>query len=381
MKPARSPAASASAASASASATADTDGVAAPLIALFEAQHAALASILARIDTLAHSMIVTGAPGIGKGAFASALAGALLCEAGAATRNQGLACGHCDACRWFTAGTHPDARTLTLLIDDKGKVASEISIDQVRALESFARMSGYRSRRKVVIVDPAECLNQASSNALLKMLEEPGPGLHFILVTHRTDRLPATVRSRCRHIALPSPDFADSLAWLMHDPVRPAISEANARAALAFTGGAPLHARRLAEPPSMTACRSWVEAIAGLPDTSIVAAAETLASADIAMGQSLLQRWVSDLARVRFGAAPVFFPDSVARLKTLATRCVPMRLAQADAGLLRQAALTAHPLNARLFLEESCALYVDAFETARGQRHEQRSQYADRRKP
>ena len=342
-------------------------GPALPTMALvpwFAVQRDALAGTLGRIDTLAHAMLLAGAPGIGKAAYAGAFAAALLCEA--ATRAaDGLACGQCDACRWFAAGSHPDARLLTRTVDDKGKLRTEISIDQVREIESFVAMGAYRSRKRVIIVDPAECLNQASSNALLKMLEEPGPGLHFLLVTHRPDRLPATVRSRCRRIDIPRPDEAASLAWLMAGG-RCGGDEQVARAALSLAGGAPLHALTLAEPAAMTACRSWLAAIAQLPDTSIVAAAESLASADIAIGQSLLQRWVVDLARVRVGVNPVYFPDSIDRLRALAARCVPMRLAQADAGLRRQAALTAHPLNARLFLEESCALYVDAFETARG---------------
>lgn len=337
---------------------------------LFEVQRETLADTLARIDTLAHSILLSGAPGIGKAAFAGALAAALLCESNS-PRPGGFACGHCNACRWFAAGSHPDARLLTRMPDDKGKIKNEISIDQVREIEGFAGMGGYRSKRRVIIVDPAECLNQNSSNALLKLLEEPGPGLHILLVTHRPDRLPATVRSRCRRIEIPRPDAAASLAWLMsasetESASEAGIDESTARAALAFASGAPLHARDLAEPAAMTACRSWLAAIAQLPDTSIVAAAESLASADIAVGQSLLQRWVVDLARVQVGAKPAYFPDSVDRLRSLARRCVPMRLAQADAGLRRQTALSNHPLNARLFLEESCALYVDAFETARG---------------
>ncbi len=353
---------------------AGASGAALALEPVFESQRDALATVLARSDTLAHAILLTGAPGIGKGAFAGALVAALLCgtdpEDGGA-RPRRLACGHCDDCRWLRAGSHPDAIRLALPLDDKGKPRSEISIDQVREIASFAAMGAYRSRRRAIVVDPAECLNQASANALLKLLEEPGPGLQFVLVTHRPERLPPTVRSRCRRIVVPHPGEAAALDWLMRgqggDAATP-LDPATARAALSFAGGAPLHARGFAEPAAMTACRSWLAAISQLPDTSIVAAAESLASADIALGQSLLQRWVVDLARVQVGAAPVYFPDAHARLRSLAARCVPMRLAQADAGLRRQAALTAHPLNARLFLEESCALYVDAFETVRGNR-------------
>jgi DNA polymerase-3 subunit delta' len=245
-----------------------------------------------------------------------------------------------------------------LLLNKEGKLAWEISIDQVRELEDFAAMTSFRDGARVVLVDPAETLSVPAANALLKMLEEPGGRTWFLLVTHRPDSLPATVRSRCRLVTVPAPGTAEQQAWLAAET---GMAPAEAGRLLAFSGGAPLHARHLADPSNLTAYRRLLEAIASLPETGSVAVADTVSGAGVEHWYPLLQRWVSDLARVRAGSAPRFFPDSAGRLAQLGQRSTLAGLAQAGIGLQRQATLLRHPLNARLLLEASLELYLDAF--------------------
>jgi len=71
---------------------------------------------------------------------------------------------------------------------------------------------------RIVLIHPAEALNAASANALLKMLEEPMPDVLFILITHQLQRLLPTIISRCQKVKMPSPTEAEALAWLnMHE--------------------------------------------------------------------------------------------------------------------------------------------------------------------
>jgi DNA polymerase-3 subunit delta' len=100
---------------------------------------------------LPHALLLRGASGIGKTRYAQALAAALLCEA---PLDSGLACGHCLACGWVAADTHPDLRQLTRLVDDDGKQANEIKIDQVRALSEFLGVGSHRGGRRLVLIDP-----------------------------------------------------------------------------------------------------------------------------------------------------------------------------------------------------------------------------------
>lgn len=329
--------------------------------AIFEAQAGAVASLLSARDRLAHGLLLQGVRGIGKGAFAGALAQGLLCETAADERPSHLACGTCPSCRWFEAGHHPDLRVVELLVKD-GKTAWEISIDQIRGLEDFIGMTAFRDGARVVIIDPAETMSLAAANALLKMLEEPGERTWFLLVTHRPDSLPATVRSRCRNVRVPTPPHEQQRAWLAR---RCDIPDAEADRLLAFSGEAPLHASHLADPAALTAYRRLLEAIGSLPDTALVAVADVVAAVEVDQWYALLQRWVADLTRVCSGAAPRFFPEAAPRLQQLCRRCTLERLTRTAARLQRQAVLVRHPLNPRLFAEESIALYLDAFDGSR----------------
>jgi DNA polymerase-3 subunit delta' len=327
----------------------------------FQAQVEVVSRLLGAPERLAHALLLHGPRGIGKAAVAAAIAKGLLCEAPESDRPLHLSCGRCGSCHWYDAGNHPDLRTVGLLTNPQGKQAWDVSIDQVRDLEDFIGMTAFRDGARIVAVDPAETLSVPAANALLKMLEEPGARTYFLLVTHRPDSLPATVRSRCRSVPVPRPSGPEQQAWLAAET---GVAPAEAARLLAFSGDAPLHARHLADPASLTAYRRLLEAIASLPDTGSVAVADVVSAAEVSHWYALLQRWVSDLARVSAGMEPRFFPESATRMRQLRSRCSLEAVAGAAARLQRQAVLIRHPLNPRLFAEESLGLYLDAFDQA-----------------
>jgi DNA polymerase-3 subunit delta' len=304
---------------------------------------------------LPHALLLRGASGIGKTRYAMALAASLLCET---PLDSGLACGRCLACGWVAADTHPDLRQLVRLVDDDGKQANDIKIDQVRALSAFLGVGSHRGGRRLVLIDPAEAMNHVTANALLKTLEEPGGGLCFILVANRPDALPATIRSRCQLRLLDSPGAEQASEWVRTET---GCSPAEAQAWLAMAGGSPLQAIRFAEPSQASAHRTMLEAIARLPDTSWIATADVLQPFEGRQWLALMQRWVLDLARCRMGGSPRYFPAQTARLRDLASRTDPQRLADASRDLAGQYRSVGHPLNPRLFCEESLAVYLGAF--------------------
>ncbi len=77
---------------------------------------------------------------------------------------------------------------------------NEISIDLIRKTHSFFNQTPAEGKHKFVIIDVAEDLNLNSSNALLKILEEPKENTHLFLISHAPYKLLATIRSRCRII-------------------------------------------------------------------------------------------------------------------------------------------------------------------------------------
>lgn len=159
-----------------------------------------------------HALLITGASGLGKRDLASALVARLLCPT---PRADGHACGQCRGCRLRLAGTHPDRLQVTLEARDDGKLRTEITIDQIRALGArFASRPSFGGWQ-VVAIDPADRLNPAAANALLKTLEEPAADTALLLVADEPARLPATIRSRCQRIVLRPPDLATARAWLV----------------------------------------------------------------------------------------------------------------------------------------------------------------------
>jgi DNA polymerase-3 subunit delta' len=187
--------------------------------------------------TLPHALLLGGPAGLGKRALAEAFVRARLCEA----PRDGQACGDCRTCKLLAAGTHPDRLRVTLEENPKThKMRSEIVIDQIRGLSARLAMSSQLGGWQVAVIDPAEAMNTAAQNALLKTLEEPTASSLIVLVSDHPWRLGATIRSRCQRIDFAVPAPADALAWLAARGVE------HPEAALAATGGNPGQAWLLA---------------------------------------------------------------------------------------------------------------------------------------
>lgn len=199
-------------------------------------QQASLERALAawRVGRLGHAQLVCGAEGMGKSALAGALAARLLCEA----PPEAPACGHCRACALHAAGTHPDCRILTFEEVPKSsppRLRTELVVEQVRAAGASMQMTAQRGGAQVLIIDPADALNPAAANALLKTLEEPANNRYLLLLSSRPQRLSATIRSRCQRIVLALPTPAAAQDWLCSQ----GHEAGSASTALALAGGHP----------------------------------------------------------------------------------------------------------------------------------------------
>ncbi len=136
--------------------------------------------------------LFAGESGIGKRFAALNLAKALNCLKHV-TSHSFDACDECPSCRKIDSGTHPD---VLVIIPEKG----EIRVGEIRAVEEALSLRPFEGRRKVVIIDDADAMNQSAANAFLKTLEEPPEESLLILVTAHPGMLPETVRSRCSRI-------------------------------------------------------------------------------------------------------------------------------------------------------------------------------------
>lgn len=160
---------------------------------------------------LGHAQLICGPSRLGKRDVAVRMARRVLCEAATGAD----ACGTCRSCRLFEAGTHPDYRFVSFVPNREGtKLRTEIVIEQMRELSSQLALTPQFGRAQVAVIDPADAINHAAANALLKTLEEPVPGRYLWLVSAHPMRLPATIRSRCQRVEFRLPPAEEASRWL-----------------------------------------------------------------------------------------------------------------------------------------------------------------------
>lgn len=141
-------------------------------------------------DSIAHALTLTGPHGTGKTTLARLVAKGLNCSQGPTASP----CGECDSCQAIDTGSSPDVFELD--------AASHRGVDDARLLRERLQMSPVGGGRLVFIIDEAHMLTREAQNALLKSLEEPPPGVHFIFCTTAPHKLLDTIRSRCHRFGL-----------------------------------------------------------------------------------------------------------------------------------------------------------------------------------
>lgn len=135
---------------------------------------------------ISHAYLFCGLRGTGKTTMAKLLAKALNCLEGVNREP----CNRCRSCMEITLGRSMDVHEID--------AASNRGIDEIRELREKVRYASAQNRYKVYIIDEVHMLTNEAFNALLKTLEEPPPGVVFILATTEAHKLPPTVISRCQ---------------------------------------------------------------------------------------------------------------------------------------------------------------------------------------
>jgi len=328
------------------------------------------AAFLRDRQRLPHALLFSGPRGLGKNAFATWLAQNLLC---AKPSTDGEPCGHCQGCRLFKAGSHPDLHVVqpeavykssgTLIAQyalryqpaEKSKESKDsavIRIDQIRSLIEAAQTRPQIGACSVMLLSPADTMNVNAANSLLKLLEEPPPDSYIILVADRPARLPATIRSRCAHMEFRIPPAMSALSWLQTQ----GLSDKNSALLLDLSGGAPLAALALAENGFLeqrTALLDDIEKLANGQGDPLACAARWK---PLGTERCLLwlQGWLSDLVvtAMRVSAARLHNPDLGSRLQALEKRLDLKQLFHFSEGVARGRALLGGPLDEQLLLED-----------------------------
>jgi DNA polymerase-3 subunit delta' len=305
----------------------------------------------------AQALLLAGPRGVGKGALAQTWARALLCEKPLAG---GAACGGCPACHWFDSGTHPDFRLVSLQEktskEGETKMAAAIEVEQARETVEFVQLSTYRAGFRVVVVDPADTLNLAAANALLKVLEEPPLNTVFVLVSDQPRRLLPTIRSRCTRIDVGVPPEELAVAWLAEQGVD------DAGDLLALSGGTPLSARRWGESGELDERRMVLKSLASPETLDPVASGERWKAVSAHAWHNLAYKWLADLLAVRLQGQVRFNRDFAAALGKLGAKADLAKLLALARVQASEGRTLAHPLNRVLQLQAWLIQYRHLFD-------------------
>lgn len=311
-----------------------------------------------RADRLAHGLLLSGPPGVGKRQLAESLAQSLLCREPAP---DGRACGHCADCALLAVGNHPD---LIRVLPDPESKSGEITIAMARAFTERESLTPSRAACKVALIDPADRLNTAAANALLKTLEEPAGRTLLCLIAERTGALPATVRSRCLHLKAPIPTESEALTWLAEQAPGEDLG-----LRLRLAQGAPLRALREFDGTWLDQRRrclaAWRAVATGEQDP--VAAAAELGTLGLKAVLEWLASWMCDLLRLMVDAEAVRLTnlDQAKDLSALAQRMPPAAGHRLLQRILEARSLVDSTLNQQLLLE---SLAIDWSRIGGGQR-------------
>ena len=308
-------------------------------------------ALLGKRDRLPHALLLHGVSGVGKLGLAERFAQALLCESAPAK----APCGACEGCRWFLAGSHPDMRFVepeamarpSAHAEEaeepkakEGKPSQQIKIEQTRALADFIHLGSHRGRQRIALIHPAEEMNTATANSLLKSLEEPPPGAIFILVSHRPARLLPTIRSRCVPVPVPLPARDAAIAWIAAQGVK------QPERWLAFAGGAPLRALEYATGERGAVIEQLLRALASGDRAALAAAGDR---DNLEPLTEILQKLAMDRAFAALAGKGKYALGSGSQ----ATDAKAWLACARDMG--RQRLLARHPLNPKLFADELAA--------------------------
>jgi len=302
---------------------------------------------------LAQAYVFSGEEGVGKDAVGIELAKVLNCE-----RKSFEACDACSSCVKFQSLQHPNLHLIFALPVGKGEEshdspleklsdeqisaikdqialkaenryhkilvskANTVKVNSIRAIRRASSLTSYGGGKSVFIIMDSEQLNDESSNALLKTLEEPHDNVVLILTTAHPDLLLPTIMSRCQHVrfdSLPEEEIQRALEQ------REGVESVRAATIARIANGSYSHALDLI-PFSIMEERQmavkFLRASLGHSRADLAKAVDEIVAGserpEIERFLYLLQSWLRDAMGLREGVERVVNIDNIEALRNFA---------------------------------------------------------------
>ncbi len=172
------------------------------------------------LNTPFHAYIIHGPKGSGKHTLERILTASLLC------RSEDKPCGKCSQCKKYYSGNHVDV----------SYIPTDMKVKDFREKLKDASYLPNEAEHRVFVFYDADKLSVACQNALLKIVEEPPSGSVFIFLTENAGAMLATIRSRCKMIAM-EPVSEDEIYAYLQTSAYAGVPDEKKRAAIAFSDG------------------------------------------------------------------------------------------------------------------------------------------------
>lgn len=272
-------------------------------------------------NRVAHSFLFAGPEGVGKRLVAREFARALNCRFFSDD-----SCGSCPDCEMMGSSTHPNL-VFAGPTDKDGEDTPEglIRIERIREIQNSIKYRVERGK-KVVIVDSADRMMPAASNAFLKTLEEPPADSVIILVSSRSSDLLPTIISRCQRV-----NFRPLAAGIVSGFIKreTGVSEQDALEAARLSGGSISRAMRYMEDGEYGKRKEVIERLSSISpadtDEALRLAEELSKRGDLAELLEFMKAWYRDRLVALEGAGPLVVNTSLAALNA-GRRDEPRRL-------------------------------------------------------
>jgi DNA polymerase-3 subunit delta' len=309
-------------------------------------------------EKLPHALIFKGKEGIGKYDFAITFAKSYLCQNALSSH---LPCESCSSCKWFP-DSHPDFKHIAPIESEdeessKRKTVRKknIVISQIRELSEYLELSAHQEKgRRIVLIEPADSLNQAASNALLKILEEPPENTLFILVTSQAQKLIATIRSRCQLLDLRGPSLDEARSFLVDQKID------HEESLLSFTGGSPFNAIKELEKQSEREVITQLLSQGHNVDITKVNYAILTQGLDWTV--NMIQKWAFDLLLSFHTQQNYYFKNEKKHIQAQAKQINLDTLLLFTNELNELKKIASHPINQELQLQNIFIKYKQIFE-------------------